>query len=169
MKNFFSNLSKKLYKLFKILLLVAVIALVIKAFAFDAFQIPSASMENTLVPGDYILVNKFAYNLSTPHEIPIINFHIPFTNILEMGKPAKKDIVVFEFPHGVGNDSTGKNVKYVKRIIAGPGDTLHIKNKEVFVNGVKLELPKPVAVSENVLPSSLPESITCSIPNPFLT
>jgi signal peptidase I len=158
MKDFFNKLSKKLVKLLKILLVVFFIALIIKAFAIDAFQIPSSSMENTLVPGDFIFVNKFAYNISTPHEIPIINFHIPFTNIWKIEKPKIKDIVVYEFPRGVGIDSTGSNVKYVKRIIAGPGDTLQIKNKEVFVNGLKLELPKPVAVSENVLSSILPEA-----------
>lgn len=158
MKQFFSRLLKKLYKLFKILLIVLVVALVIKAFAFDAFRIPSASMENTLVPGDFIIVNKFAYNISTPHEIPLINFHIPFTNIFETGKPEIKDIVVFEFPHGVGSDSSGINVKYVKRIIAGPGDTLQIKNKEIFVNGSNIEIPRSGIDPEKLQPAELLET-----------
>lgn len=148
MKDFFKNLPKKLYKLFKVLMLVALIALVIKAFLFDAFQIPSASMENTLVPGDFIILNKFAYNFSTPHEIPLINIHIPFTNIVAISKPEKKDVIVFEFPHDVESETGEGSKKYVKRIIAGPGDTLQIKKGEIFVNGNKLDLPTSALASK---------------------
>lgn len=137
MKNFFNKLTK----FFKILLLVAIIALVIKAFAFDAFRIPSASMENTLLPGDFIIANKFAYEFSTPHEIPILDIPIPHANLIEVSKPEVKDIVVFQFPHGFENDSLRGNSKYIKRIIAGPRDTLKIVNGEILVNGKTLVLP----------------------------
>jgi len=65
MRNFF----KKLYKFFKDIDPGCFDSLIIKAFAIDAFQIPSISMENTLQPGDFILANKFAYHISTPREI----------------------------------------------------------------------------------------------------
>lgn len=139
---------KKLYKFFKILFLVAIIALVIKAFAIDAFQIPSSSMENTLQPGDFILANKFAYNIATPREIPIADIHIPQYKLFEVGKPEINDVIIFEFPSGFENDSLRGGSKYVKRIIAGPHDTLHITNGLIFVNGKTIELPSTFKISK---------------------
>ncbi len=131
----------KLYKFFKVVLLVVFIALIIKALAIDAFQIPSTSMENTLQPGDFIFANKFAFNISTPREIPIANLPIPHTNLFEIDKPKINDVVIFEFPIGFENDSLRGNSKYVKRVIAGPHDTLKITEGVVFVNGKSIILP----------------------------
>lgn len=131
----------KLYKFFKILVLVVFIALIIKAFAFDAFQIPSASMENTLLPGDFIFASKLAYNISTPREIPVIDYPIPYVNLFETGKPKINDVIIFQFPRGFERDPLRGDSKYIKRIIAGPHDTLKITNGEYFVNGKKLALP----------------------------
>jgi len=144
MSKFFNKLSK----FFKILLLVAIIALIIKAFAFDAFKIPSASMENTLLPGDFIIANKFAYEFSTPHEIPFLNVPIPYKNLIDVSKPKVKDIVVFQFPRGFENDSLRNNSKYIKRIVAGPHDTLKIVDGEIFVNGRIIVLPSTIKISK---------------------
>jgi len=135
------NFFKKLLKFFKIAFLVVIIALIIKAFAIDAFQIPSTSMENTLQPGDFIFANKFAYEIATPREIPIANLHIPQYKLFEVGKPQINDIVIFEFPQGFENDPIRSGSKYVKRLIAGPHDTLKITNGEIFVNGAAIKLP----------------------------
>jgi signal peptidase I len=137
MKKFFS----KLYKFFKILLLVILIALVIKAFAFDAFQIPTASMENTLYPGDFILASKFAYNISTPREIPVIDFPIPYAKLFKISKPEINDVVIFQFPRGFERDPLRSDSRYIKRIIAGPHDTLKINNGQFIINGKNFELP----------------------------
>jgi signal peptidase I len=136
------NFSKKLLKFFKILFLVAFIALIIKAFAIDAFRIPSTSMENTLQPGDFILANKFAYNISTPREIPIANLHLPQHKFFDVGKPEINDIVIFEFPRGFESDPLKGGSKYVKRIVAGPHDTLRITDGIIYVNGVSVILPE---------------------------
>jgi signal peptidase I len=136
------NFSKKLYKFFKILFLVAVLALIIKAFAIDAFRIPSTSMENTLQPGDFILANKFAYNIATPREIPIANAPIPQHKFFEVGKPEINDIVIFEFPKGFESDPVRGGSKYVKRIVAGPHDTLKITDGFIYVNGISVILPE---------------------------
>ncbi|HSW55639.1 MAG TPA: signal peptidase I [Ignavibacteriaceae bacterium] len=136
------NFFKKLFKFFKILFLVAIIALIIKAFAIDAFQIPSSSMENTLQPGDFILANKFAYNIATPREIPIADIHIPQYKLFEVGKPEINDVIIFEFPPGFENDSLRGGSKYVKRLIAGPHDTLKITEGNIFVNGKTIQLPE---------------------------
>ena len=135
------NITKKLKKYFKILLLVILIAIVIKAFAIDAFQIPSTSMENTLRPGDFILANKFAYDIATPREIPLAGLPIHQIKFFNVGKPQINDIVIFEFPRGFENDPLKGGSKYVKRIIAGPHDTLKITDGKIFVNGELLEMP----------------------------
>jgi signal peptidase I len=135
------NFSNKLGKFFKVLFWVALIALIIKAFALDAFKIPSTSMENTLQPGDFILANKFAFNISTPREIPFVNIPIPQYKFFEVGKPQINDIVIFEFPEGFESDPLKGGSKYVKRIVAGPHDTLRITDGQIFVNSKLIKLP----------------------------
>jgi signal peptidase I len=105
-------------------------------------------MENTLMPGDFIVVNKLAYNFSTPREVPIINFPIPNTSIFNIGKPEVNNLVVFEFPKGFNRDSLMNNSKFIKRIVACPNDTFQIINKELFVNGEKLDLPTTIKFSK---------------------
>ena len=135
------NFSKILGKFLKILFWFALIAFVIKAFAIDAFRIPSTSMENTLQPGDFILANKFAYHISTPREIPFVNLPIPSHKFFETGKPKINDLVIFEFPKGFETDPLRGGSKYVKRIIAGPHDTLKITDGIIYVNGKSIILP----------------------------
>ncbi len=136
------NFSKKLGKFFKILFLVAVVALIIKAFAIDAFRIPSTSMENTLQPGDFIFANKFAYNIATPREIPIVDLPISQHKFFEVGKPEINDIVIFEFPKDFESDPLRGGSKYVKRIVARPHDTLKITDGVIYINGISLILPE---------------------------
>ena len=132
---------KKLYKFFKIVLLVAFIALIIKTFAIDAFQIPSTSMENTLQPGDFIIANKFAYHIGSPREIPIADLPLHQYKLFEVGKPEINDIIIFEFPKGFENDPLRGGSKYVKRVIAGPHDTLRITDGVIFINEKSIKIP----------------------------
>jgi signal peptidase I len=135
------NFSEKLGKFFKILFWVVFIAFMIKGFAIDAFRIPSTSMENTLQPGDFVLANKFAYSISTPREIPLTNISISQYKFFEVGKPQINDIVIFEFPKGFESDPLKGGSKYIKRVIAGPHDTLKITNGQIFINGKLIILP----------------------------
>ena len=97
-----------------------VIFLVIRTFAFQAFRIPSSSMELTLLPGDFLFVNKFFYGAM-----------IPFTETRLPGfsEPKSGDIIVFQYPQDPSQD-------YIKRCVAVGGDTVEVKNKQLFVNGV---------------------------------
>jgi len=98
------------------------IALVVRTFVIQAFKIPSGSMENTLLIGDHIFVNKFLYG-----------YHIPYTNgrVLRFASPRRGDIIVFVFPEDPSKD-------FIKRVIAVPGDTVEIRNKVVLINGEPL-------------------------------
>ena len=98
------------------------IALFVRTFVIQAFKIPSGSMENTLLIGDHIFVNKFLYG-----------YHIPYTNgrVLQFASPKRGDIIVFLFPEDPRKD-------FIKRVIGLPGETLEIRNKVVLINGKPL-------------------------------
>jgi len=99
------------------------IALVVRTLLLQAFKIPSGSMENTLLIGDHIFVNKFIYG-----------YHVPYTKgrILAFSTPKRGDIVVFVFPEDPAKD-------FIKRVIGVPGDVVEIRQKTVYVNGAPLE------------------------------
>jgi signal peptidase I len=99
------------------------IALLLRAFVVEAFQIPSGSMIPTLEVGDHIFVSKFAYGLS-----------IPFTNtkIMQFAQPQRGDVIVFKYPLDTTTD-------YIKRVVGLPGDVVEMRQEELYING------KPVA------------------------
>jgi signal peptidase I len=97
-----------------------VIFLVIRLFAFHAFRIPSESMENTLLVGDFLFVNKLAYG----PRIPFTTTRLPgFTH------PKPGDVIVFEYPRD-------RKVAYIKRCVAMEGQTVEVRNKQLFVDGI---------------------------------
>ncbi|MBN2573942.1 MAG: signal peptidase I [Deltaproteobacteria bacterium] len=95
------------------------VALFLRAFVVEAFQIPSGSMIPTLEVGDHIFVSKFAYAIG-----------IPFTNtkIAELDKPKRGDIIVFKYPPNQAQD-------YIKRVVGLPGETVELRRNEVFIDG----------------------------------
>jgi signal peptidase I len=93
--------------------------LVVKTLFVEAFKIPSGSMENTLLVGDFLLVNKLVYGA----EVPFTGRHLP-----RVEAPRRGDVVVFQWPE----DRT-KN--FVKRLVGLPGDTLSMKGGVLYING----------------------------------
>ncbi len=100
------------------LVIAILMALVFRQFAFQAFRIPSSSMESTLLVGDFLFVNKFLYGA----QIPFTSVRLP-----KLRSPRAGDILVFKAPHD-GRD-------FIKRCVAVAGDTLEVKAKQVYVNG----------------------------------
>src|SRR5262247_183825 len=102
-----------------------VLTLFLRAFVIQAFRIPSASMQDTLLIGDFLFVNKFEYGPK-----------IPFTHIRLPGlrAPRRGDVIVFQFPQDPTKD-------FIKRCIGTGGQTLEVRNKQVLVDGNKLVEP----------------------------
>lgn len=98
------------------------IALIIRAFVFEAFKIPSGSMIPTLSVGDHIFVNKFIYGL----RIPFTKYHF-----WKFKEPKRGDVVVFIYPEDESKD-------FIKRIVGMQGDRLHIEGRDIWVNGERL-------------------------------
>jgi signal peptidase I len=97
------------------------IALFLRAFVVEAFKIPSGSMIPTLQVGDHIFVNKFIYGV-----------RVPFTNIkfgMEYRKPKRGEVIVFIYPKEPDKD-------FIKRIVAIEGDTVEVRDNQIFINGV---------------------------------
>lgn len=116
-------------------------ALFLKFFVIGAYRIPSGSMQNTLLAGDYVLVNKFIYGVKAPRYVPFSAISLPFNSLPAIAHPRIGDVLVFEFPTGGRDNDARESMNYVKRCIAGPGDTVLIKSREVRVNGATVPLP----------------------------
>ena len=102
---------------------VLLVVFVLRSFLVEPFQIPSSSMVPTLEVGDYILVNKYTYGI----RLPVIR-----TKVLALNNPQRGDVVVFFPPHM--NDTY-----FIKRVVGLPGDTVEYRNKQIFVNGKRVE------------------------------
>ncbi|MFC1606889.1 signal peptidase I [Candidatus Latescibacterota bacterium] len=103
-----------------------VLVTIFKMFFFQNFKIPSGSMEDTLLIGDYLFAAKFTYGTK-----------IPFTKkrILKFREPKQGDIIIFESPSEPDKD-------LIKRCVAVGGQTVEIRDKQVFVDGIHFELPE---------------------------
>ena len=139
-------------RLLKILILVLIVAIILKAFVIDAFKIPTGSMKDTLLEGDFILVNKTAYSISTPHQIPFWGKRLARTELISTGKPEFNDIVALEIPANIYDPGAEDYSVLVKRIIGLPGDTVEIKNQELFINNIKYRTPSYIKLNLNETP-----------------
>jgi signal peptidase I len=102
-----------------------VIALVIRTFAYEPFNIPSGSMIPTLLVGDYLFVSKFSFGYSRyslPFSLPLVPGRVLARN------PERGDVVVFKLP-------TDNKTDYIKRIVGLPGDTIQLKDSVLYING----------------------------------
>ena len=113
--------------------------LVLRTFLFEAFRIPSESMENTLLIGDFLFVNKAVYGA----EVPLVHWHLP-----KYRDPARGDVIVFD---GV----EAGHIKIVKRVIGLAGDTLEMRDHTIYRNGVALV--EPFAQYNDSVPPDPPE------------
>ncbi len=121
--------------------------MVLNGVLIASFVVPTGSMEGTVMTGDFLFVNKFIYGPSTPQMIPILNIPLPYYRFPGIREPKKGDVIVFIFP---GNRDEAKPQEfqyYLKRCVAISGDTLTIRNKQIYINGVASPLPPDGRVS----------------------
>src|SRR2546426_9689904 len=102
-----------------------VLFLIIRTFLIEAFQIPSGSMERTLLAGDFLFVNKAVYGAP----IPGTHARLP-----GFDSPRRGDVIVFAYPRN-------PELSYVKRVIGAPGDTVEMRGGRVLVNDAPLAEP----------------------------
>jgi signal peptidase I len=102
-----------------------ILALFVRTFVLQAFKIPTGSMENNLLIGDHLLVNKF---IDAPTASAIER------TLLPIGEIHRGDVLVFKYPVEPDRD-------YIKRVIGLPGETLELKEKKIFINGKPLDEP----------------------------
>ena len=114
-----------------------ILALIIRTFVVQAFKIPSGSMEDTLLVGDHILVNKFIYGE-----------RIPYTDIrfFAFNRPQRGDVVVFIYPEDESKD-------FIKRVVGVEGDTVEVKDKNLYVNDQLQQEPYAVHKDNAVIPA----------------
>ena len=98
---------------------VILIVFLLRSFLVEPFKIPSSSMVPTLLVGDFILVNKYAYGI----RLPVVN-----RKIVPLGEPSRGDVMVFRYPEDPSLD-------YIKRVVGLPGDRIEYRNKRLFING----------------------------------
>jgi signal peptidase I len=108
---------------FESIVIAVILALFVRTWVVQAFKIPTGSMENNLLIGDHLLVNKFIFG---PTPLAIGRALLPVRPI------RRGDIVVFKYPDEPDRD-------FIKRVIGLPGETIELKNKKVHVNGQPLE------------------------------
>lgn len=102
-----------------------ILALIIKCSVVEAYKIPSGSMEDTLLIGDFLLANKFIYGA----KVPLLPIRLP-----ALREPKPGDIVIFKYPKN-------PKVNYIKRCVAVEGQTVEIRNKVLYVDGKKIPDP----------------------------
>ncbi|MEO6901835.1 MAG: signal peptidase I [Bacteroidia bacterium] len=153
-------------------ILFAVITIVLfRLFFFEAFTIPSKSMEKSLLTGDYILVSKLSYGPripNTPLSIPFIHqqlpneqktksylnwIKLPYWRIGNLRAIKKGDIIVFNYPME-DNVPVDHRTYYIKRCVALPGDTLIIKEGQVYINQKYADFPEKLQFSYRLIPAS---------------
>jgi signal peptidase I len=143
--------KSKLREYIEAIVIAVLIAFFIRTFIIQAFKIPSGSMKPTLQIGDHILVNKFIYGV----KIPFIR-----KDLIPISNPKRGDIVVFIYPVDRSKD-------FVKRVIGTGGDTVEIRGKKIYINGLfyndsygvytdEMEIPATAHPRDNFGPVTVP-------------
>lgn len=127
---------------FKDLVFVLVAFLFLNSFVVASFEVPTGSMENEIMTGDFLFVNKFLYGGTTPRVVPFLNIRLPWFRLPALRDVRRGDVIVFEFPGQRDEVVSSEFMFYLKRCVAVPGDTVHVVNRVLYVNGQPAPIPR---------------------------
>lgn len=116
--------------------------LILNNFVIASFLVPTGSMENEVMAGDLLFVNKFIYGGTSPRNIPFTNVRLPWFRVPAIRDVERGDVIVFVFP-GYRDEVTPEDFTfYLKRCVALAGDTLQVINRVLYVNRKPSPLPR---------------------------
>ena len=125
--------ASEIVSFFKTLLVFVLLAFMLRGSVVEAFKIPSESMKSTLLIGDHILVCKFSYGFRLP---------LMRRSLFMYSMPKRGDVVVFTRPDDpVTHDEDESSINIIKRVVALPGETVEVRNRAVYINGVAINEP----------------------------
>jgi len=128
----------------------------LNSFVLASFEVPTGSMENEIMAGDFLFVNKFIYGGTTPRTIPFTNVRLPWFRVPAFRHVEHNDVIVFEFPGQRDEVQSPEFMFYLKRAIALSGDTVQVINRVVYVNGTPAPIPRNMKFNNyTIMPSGL--------------
>lgn len=132
--------------------------LLLNSFVLASFEVPTGSMENEIMTGDFLLVNKFVFGGTTPKTIPFTNTKLPSFKLPALWDVERGDVIVFIFPGMRDEAEAGAFAYYLKRCIAVAGDTVVIRDRIVSVNGVPMANPRNLKFNSALIrPRGMPD------------
>jgi|WetSurMetagenome_2_1015567.scaffolds.fasta_scaffold91826_2 signal peptidase I len=114
----------------------------LNSFVLASFEVPTGSMENEIMTGDFLFVNKFIFGGTTPRTIPLTNIRLPWFRVPAFRHVERGDVIVFEFPGQRDEVVSPEFFFYLKRAVALAGDTVQVANRVLYVNGKPAPIPR---------------------------
>jgi signal peptidase I len=162
-----TTITEKAKAFFKEFFIVLGAFLVLNNFVLASFMVPTGSMENEVMAGDLLFVNKFIYGGTSPRNIPFTNIRLPWFRVPGFRDVRRGDVIVFVFPGYRDEVQPEDFTFYLKRCVGMPGDTVRVTNRVLSVNGEQLPLPRnlkfnrqvilpPTEVTEGIFPKGAP-------------
>jgi signal peptidase I len=136
---------------FESIVIAVILALFIRTFVVQAFKIPTGSMENNLLIGDHLLVNKFVL---APSSSSFERALLPERSV------RRGDVIVFKYPGNRERD-------FIKRVIGLPGETLEMRNKRIYINGKPLDEPYVHFIESPQSPTAYAEVVSSDLRERF--
>jgi signal peptidase I len=128
---------------FKRILFISATLWVLLVVFFGTVRVPTSSMEPTVKEGVFVIINKFAFGLSSMNTLPIVGWYLPYHSFMQWGCPDRNDVIVFHSP-------LPSPTYYMKRCIAIAGDTVQVVGDHVLINGSII--PRGTAVTMPQIP-----------------
>ncbi|MGH2569165.1 MAG: signal peptidase I [Bacteroidota bacterium] len=141
----------KVKAFFKEFFIVLGAFLVLNNFVLASFMVPTGSMENEVMAGDLLFVNKFIYGGTSPRNIPFTNVRLPWFRVPGFRDVERGDVIVFVFPGYRDEVEPEEFTFYLKRCVGLPGDTVRIVQRVLQVNGEQFPLPRNLKFNRHTI------------------